>query len=135
MLHLRPRRPELIPKLQLHILLQMARDLDMPYVRRMPLGRDIVVLEDTRRVEVVDEFVLWAGREGGVVLVYLVDFGDEGPVFGVCVAGGVEAVPEGLRDRVSSLGSWERGGRVIKHTKMMIWASGQVSWIPSMRLR
>ena len=93
MLHLRPIGPKLIPKLYLHILLQMARDLHLSDIRRVPLRRDVVVLQDTSRVEVVHVFFLRAVRLRGVVFVYVVDFRDEGTCFVVAVADGGEAVP------------------------------------------
>lgn len=114
----------------------MTRDLNMSYICRVPLRGDVIVLENTGCVEVVDEFVLLGGREGGVVLVYLVDFGDEGAGFVVAVSDGGEAVPEGLvGERVSGDGDKGNGAGLGGSTKMMIWASGQSSWTPSMRLK
>jgi hypothetical protein len=44
MLNLGSRRPKPKPKLQLHILLQMTCELNLPNVSRVKLGSDIVVL-------------------------------------------------------------------------------------------
>lgn len=97
----------------------MARDLDIPHIRRVPLRPDIIVLQDPRRVEVVHKrrggaaglagrqppfqgiagrALVWAREVRGAVevLVDVPDLGDEGGALDVGVAGLTEAVPEGL---------------------------------------
>ena len=97
MLHFRPRGSQNPPKPLLNILHEMARKLHMPHVRRMILRADIIVLEDSCRVEIMHE------PSGGELLVDGVDFLDKGAALGIGVADGTEAVPEGYQDY---LGGW-----------------------------
>lgn len=90
-LDLRPRRAKHPIELQIHILQQMTRDLDMSHVCRMIQRPDVVVLEDARRVEVVHVARV---RE---VVVDGFDLGEEACALGIGVADGAEARPEGLR--------------------------------------
>lgn len=58
MLDLRPCRRKFPSKLDLHPLQKVTRNLDMSNVGGMPLRRDIIVLEDARRVKVMNKFSL-----------------------------------------------------------------------------
>jgi hypothetical protein len=89
-LDLRPRRPKHPIKRQLDILQQMARDLDVPHIRRMIQGADIIVLQNPRRVEVVHVPGI------GEVVVHVLDLWEETGTLCVGVADGGEAGPEGL---------------------------------------
>jgi hypothetical protein len=70
MMHLRPGGPKLPPKLQLHPLHQMRGNLQVSNIRGMPLRRDIVVLQDPRRVEVMDEPLLLVMLVNSLDLIY-----------------------------------------------------------------
>lgn len=95
----------------------MTRHLDSPHIGRMPLRRDIIMLQDARGVEEMDKRLrsLAGARQGlgqpvvchRVAEVSLgVEHGDHGADLvdealvgdgGECVAGALEAEPEGLR--------------------------------------
>jgi hypothetical protein len=116
MLYLRPRSIQHPPKQQLNILNHMARNLNMPHIRRMILRADIIMLHYPRRIEVVNErlqILVFAagGGLGGVgygvvddrggevfggveVLVDAVDLGVIAGALLVGVANGAEAFPE-----------------------------------------
>lgn len=108
---LRTRRIQLPPKLDIDIPNQMRRNLDRPNICRMPLRRDVVVLQYTRRVKQVYErarrsrkgnrFVPHGVPDPGIVEVlrrvevgvYAVDLVSEPRVLHVAVATGAEALP------------------------------------------
>ena len=69
-------------KLQLYILQQMTRDLDMPHIRRMIQGPNVIVLEDTRSVEIMHIARI---RE---VVVHVLDLREEACALGIVVAYG-----------------------------------------------
>jgi hypothetical protein len=117
--HLWPRRPQLPSKLQVNILHEMARDLDIPHIRRVPQRSDIIVLQDPRRVKIVHKGLIGAARFAGwqppfqgvarralvrarqvrgavEVLVYVPDLGDKGGPLDISVALFTKSVPEGL---------------------------------------
>lgn len=104
MQHLRPSLLQLPPKHQPNILHQMARELDMSYIRRMVLRPDVIVLQNRGSVEVVHvaTCALAAGVETAVVEVLddSFDFGLESAALGVACAvdGRREAAPEAKDD-------------------------------------
>lgn len=79
-LHLRPSRTEYPIKLQLHVLEQVTRYLYMANISRMVQGPDIIMLENTRGVEVMHITHI---RE---VVVHVLDLGEEASALGVCVS-------------------------------------------------
>lgn len=81
----------------------MARDLEMTHVGRVVRRREIVVLQDARRVEVMHP----VGALAAEVLVHAFDFGDVGRVLGVCVF-----VVVGVFECCVRLGRWCTGGEV-----------------------
>lgn len=92
-MHHRPHRLHLPSKPHLHPLHEVRCDLDMAYISGMPLRCNIIVLQDTCRIEVVDEV------SGPAILVvfndsvYLVD--EERTLF-VCHPRWTEAAPKRL---------------------------------------
>ena len=87
MQHLWPRRPHLPPKLDLNPLHEMTSDLDLAHVCRVPLRRNIIMLQDACRVEIVHEFDFL------VMLVHGFDLVDVKRSLSVCVSDLAESAP------------------------------------------
>ena len=97
MLHLRARRAEHPTEVQLDVLQQVTRQLDVSHVGRVVLRADVVVLHDAGGVEVVHE-VLARVVPGAEVLVDALDLGDEAAALRVGVAHRAEAFPQREKD-------------------------------------
>ena len=93
-LHLWPSRLENPSKLELDILQQVTRELDMPYVRGMILRPDVVVLQDARRIEVVHKVRVRVVATVEIP-VHILDLRDEATALLEGVAHRAEAFPEG----------------------------------------
>ena len=90
MLHFRPRSREMPPKLHLHILHQMARNLDMSHICGVKMGHagtDIVMLQNPCCVEVVHEALIHVVLGDALCGLYV------GGDLLVCISGGVKISP------------------------------------------
>lgn len=96
MLDLRSRLLENPAKRQLDVLHQVTGKLDVPNVGRMVQRPNIIVLQDTRRVEVVHKPLATALVQAAVVEVSdnVLDLLEEAGALLECIANGTEARPQ-----------------------------------------
>ena len=107
MLNLRPRRAQFPTKYDLRPLHQVARDLEMPHVGRMIRGREVIMLQDPCRVEIMNIIVAFATE----VFIGSFNFGDVGRVLDVSVCIVVFGLEVGFVF-VFTWASWRRGSEV-----------------------
>ncbi len=118
MLHFRPRRIQHPSKHKLNILNHVTSHFNMSHIRRMVLGCDIIMLHNSRRIEIMHKrleilvFLVGGGTScvgyrvidyrvvevgGGVeVLIDAIDLGTPAASLFVGVADGAESFPKGL---------------------------------------